>query len=371
MSGLTPSRTRVPVFDGHNDVLLRLSTSGFSDPVAAFLNGSEREGRPRGQLDLPRAETAGMIGGLYAIFVPSRGASIGATALVDPRDAAPASEVATDAALRTTLEMAALLMRIESRSSGRFSVVTNAAALREAVAAGRHAAVFHIEGAEAIDPELDALDVLYAAGLRSIGPVWSRSNVFAHGVPFRFNSSPDTGPGLTDAGRRLVKRCNELGIVLDLSHLNEKGFWDIAKLSDTPLCASHSNAHALSPHARNLTDRQLAAIKESGGLVGVNYAVSFLMPDGLRSNDTYRDLGVDHIAYLLDKLGEDGVALGSDFDGATIPAELSTVAGLPQLVVRMRARQLGERTIAKVCAENWFSLLERSWKTPGSTRLPA
>ncbi|MEY8840506.1 dipeptidase, partial [Cribrihabitans sp. XS_ASV171] len=120
---------------------------------------------------------------------------------------------------------------------------------------GRMAAIFHIEGAEAIDPDLHMLDVFHAAGLRSLGPVWSRPTLYGHGVPFRFPSGPDTGAGLTDLGLRLVRRCNELGIMLDLSHLNEAGFWDVARQSSAPLVASHSNAHAICPHSRNLTDR--------------------------------------------------------------------------------------------------------------------
>ena len=96
------------------------------------------------------------------------------------------------------------------------------------------AAILHIEGAEAIDAELKALDVLHKAGLQSLGIVWSRDNVFGHGVPFRFPSPPDTGPGLTEAGKALVRRCNELKIMLDVSHLNEKGFWDVARHSTAP-----------------------------------------------------------------------------------------------------------------------------------------
>src|SRR5204862_3939645 len=146
-------------------------------------------------------------------------------------------------------------------------------------------------------------------------PVWSRSNIFGHGVPFRFPSSPDTGDGLTDFGQALIRRCNEMHVLIDLSHINEKGFWDIAKLSGAPLVATHSNAHALCPASRNLTNKQLAAIRETGGLVGVNYAVSFLRKDGRRDADTPLDTVVDHIAYLIEHLGEDGVGLGSDFDG--------------------------------------------------------
>jgi membrane dipeptidase len=87
-------------------------------------------------------------------------------------------------------------------------------------------------------------------------------------------SSPDTGPGLTDLGKELIAACNRLGILIDLSHLNERGFWDVAAISNAPLVATHSNAHALSPHSRNLTDKQLTAIGETGGMVGVNFATS-------------------------------------------------------------------------------------------------
>ena len=138
------------------------------------------------------------------------------------------------------------------------------------------AAVLHMEGCEAIDADLSALEIFYAAGLRSLGPVWSRNNIFGHGVPFAFPMSPDTGPGLTDAGKRLVKECNRLGVLIDLAHLTEKGFWDVARLSDQPLVVSHSNVHAITPVARNLTDRQLDAVRESKGLVGLNFAVGML-----------------------------------------------------------------------------------------------
>ena len=142
------------------------------------------------------------------------------------------------------------------------------------------AAVVHFEGAEPIDPRLDALEFFYAAGLCSLGPVWSRPNDFGEGVPYLYPHSPDTGPGLTHLGKELVRACNRLGVVVDVSHLNERGFWDIAALTNAPLVATHSNAHALTPSPRNLTDKQLDAITESGGIVGVNFYVGFLRADG-------------------------------------------------------------------------------------------
>ena len=203
--------------------------------------------------------------------------------------------------------------------------------------------MFHIEGVEAIDPELTMLDVLHAAGLRSLGIVWSRPNAFGHGVPFRFPSSPDTGPGLTDAGKALVKACNQLKIMIDLSHLNEKGFRDVAALSDAPLVATHSNVHALCAHSRNLTDWQLGAIRETGGMVGLNFATGFLREDGRMNADTSLDIMVRHVDSLLQALGEDGVGLGSDFDGAMIPAVIGDVAGLPKLIDRIGGAWLWPR----------------------------
>ena len=154
-------------------------------------------------------------------------------------------------AQRATFEMVSLLLRIAERSQGRVRLARSVADIRAAVAAGAHAPVLHIEGCEALDADLKMLDVLHAAGLRSLGPVWSRSNIFGHGVPFRFPADPDTGDGLTGAGKALIKRCNELRILIDLSHLNEKGFWDVARLSNAPLVATHSNAHALCASSRN------------------------------------------------------------------------------------------------------------------------
>ncbi|TGT94231.1 peptidase, partial [bacterium M00.F.Ca.ET.163.01.1.1] len=126
-------------------------------------------------------------------------------------------EVPRADALNSTIAMASILFRLER--AGALAVCRSAGDVRHAMAQGTVAAVFHIEGVEAIDPELTMLDVLHAAGLRSLGIVWSRPNAFGHGVPFRFPSSPDTGPGLTDAGKALVKACNELKIMIDLSHL--------------------------------------------------------------------------------------------------------------------------------------------------------
>jgi membrane dipeptidase len=353
------SPKRVPIFDGHNDVLLRLHRRTGADPVAAFLQGEDK-----GQLDLPKARQGGFAGGLFAIFVPSPARKSGsASETPSPQFSSDPSPPAVDVAeaQRVVFAMAALLFRIERESEGRVRVCRNVGDIESCLADDVLAAVLHIEGAEAIDANFELLDVLYAAGLRSLGPVWSRPNAFGHGVPFRCPSSPDTGPGLTELGKALVGACNRLRILIDLSHLNERGFWDVAALSKAPLVATHSNAHAISPHSRNLTDRQLAAIRQSRGLVGVNFATSFLRPDGRQDKDTPLDLVIQHIEHMLAHAGEDGVGLGSDFDGAMIPAGIGNAAGLQNLVQAMRKRGFSKPLIEKLCFRNWLRVLGRTW----------
>ncbi len=344
----------VQVFDGHNDVLLRLWSKTEGDPVADFLNGDGQ-----GHLDLPRMIKGGLVGGFFAIFAP---------APKDPNPAddeelnpPPASQVVQVQALAATVGMASLLFRIEAASNGAFKVCRSVAELRAAISAGQIAAIFHIEGAEAIDADLKSLDVLYQAGLRSIGPVWSRDNVFGSGVPFRFPSSPDTGPGLTDAGKALIGRCNELKVLVDLSHLNEKGFWDVAKISTAPLVATHSNAHALCQSSRNLTDDQIRAIGKSGGMIGLNFANGFLRADGKWQSENGLDTLLRHLDHLMKLAGEDHVGLGSDFDGARIPSQIGDAAGLPNLIAAMQVHGYGEALIAKLASENWLKVLERTW----------
>jgi len=337
----------IPVFDGHNDVLLRLRRDGLNS-VNAFLNGEAA-----GHIDLPRARRGGLAGGLCAVFIPSPD---------QPRDGngdfpAPSQPQA----LNETLAMFRLLLAIEAQSDGAVKVCRSANDIRSSIADGRFAAVFHIEGAEAIAADLDALHVLHQAGLRTLGPVWSRPNVFAYGVPFRFPSTPDIGPGLTDAGKDLIRACNELRIMIDLSHMNEQGFWDIARLSKAPLVASHSNAHAISPHSRNLTDKQLDAIRDTGGLVGINFGVLFLRDDGVRNADTPIELLVRHIAYIAERIGIEHVALGSDFDGTTIPQSLGDASGLPKLIDALRAHGFDDQALGMIAHENWIRVLERIW----------
>ncbi|ENN85501.1 membrane dipeptidase [Rhizobium freirei PRF 81] len=346
----------VPIFDGHNDTLLHLAFSKEKSDVAMF---GKSDGS--GHIDLPKARKGGFAGGFFAMFPPP------VTEMNIDKEMQGASYdlplpplLPLEKAQASTIAMLSAMLRLERAFPVDLAICRSATEIRAAMATDRIAALLHIEGAEAIDADFANLDVLHAAGLRSIGLVWSRSNIFAHGVPFRFPGSPDTGPGLTDAGRALVNECNSRGIMIDLSHLNEQGFWDVAGLTTAPLVATHSNVHALCQSTRNLTDKQLDAIRESRGVVGLNFATCFLRPDGAMRADTDLDVMVRHLDYLVERLGEDGVAFGSDFDGAVIPSDIGSAAGLPRLIERMRSAGYSEPLLRKIGHENWLSLLERT-----------
>jgi membrane dipeptidase len=263
-------------------------------------------------------------------------------------------------ARRSVVAELAILMRIERASKGAVAICKTTAEVSSAIEHGTLAVVLHLEGAEAIDGDLNFLEFLYAAGLRSLGPVWSRNNIFGHGVPFQFPAGPDLGEGLTAAGEKLVSACNEMKILVDLSHITEKGFWDVARVSKAPLVATHSNAHALCPSPRNLTDRQLAAIRDTQGMVGLNFATCFLRPDGSMRPDTDVELMVRQLDYLLEKLGENHVGFGSDFDGAVVPEKIGSVAGLPVLVQALRQSGYSEPLLKKLGSTNWLGVLERT-----------
>jgi membrane dipeptidase len=262
---------------------------------------------------------------------------------------------------RSVGALAARLFRLLDASDGAVRLIENVADLDACLAGEALGVVFHFEGAEAIDTDLDALDVWYAAGLRSLGPVWSRANAFAHGVPFRFPGHPDTGPGLTDAGEKLVRRCAELGIAIDLSHINAAGFWDVARVLDAPLIASHSSVHALCEYTRNLTDDQLDAIASSGGLVGINFDVGSLRADGGDDEDTPLARIAEHVRYVADRCGVDHVALGSDFDGATMPREVPDASAYQRVLAALEAAGFEDDEVDRIAWGNWRRVLAAAW----------
>ncbi|MBM7691070.1 membrane dipeptidase [Peribacillus deserti] len=345
-----------PILDGHNDTLLNLYHSERGLGRSFFIESDA------GHIDLPRAERSGFGGGFFAVFTPNSSYKMEAAETGLGYEIPLPPPIDHEYAVRKTHAMAANLFRYEAESSGRFKVVRSSDELSSCIEKQIVAAIFHIEGAEAIDTDLDALHVFYKAGLRSLGIVWSRPNAFGEGVPFKFPSSPDIGGGLTAAGKNLVRECNSLGIMLDTSHLTEKGFWDVANITDKPIVATHSNAHALCPMSRNITDKQIAAIAESGGVVGINFSIGMLRKDGGRDDNTPIHEISRHIEYIAGKFGIDHVAFGSDFDGTNIPAELKDVTGLPKIIQDLREKGFSDSDLLKISHQNWQRVLKNTWK---------
>ncbi len=326
----------IPIVDGHNDLLLRL------------WRGEE----PRDVL-LDQTAESGFAGGFFAVYVPS-------ARFEDPTEvpySVPlAQPMRRDDAARIADELTDVLFGLER--DGRLRVARRAEELLEAGVC----AILHLEGADPLAADLSDLEGWYDRGLRSVGLVWSRPNAFAEGVPFRFPATPDTGPGLTEVGRALVRACNRLGILVDCSHLNRVGFFDVVEVTEAPVVATHSNAWSLCRSTRNLQDDQLDAIAASGGVVGVNFAVGFLREDGHNDPETPLSEIVRHAEYLADRMGLDHVALGSDFEGATMPVELGGIAGLPALVDTFREAGWDESSLRKLCHENWLRVLRETWR---------
>jgi len=339
------------VIDGHNDVLSHLRDEDAPDNALLHEDAAT--------ITVPRARAGGLAAGFFAVLPIAPAWEIRRTPGGYEIPIAP--EVSWEESARIVGALGARLFRLLEACEGQVRLVRDVSDLDACLAGEALGAIFHFEGAEPIDTDLDALEVWYAAGLRSVGLVWSRSNAFAHGVPFKFPSSPDTGPGLTDAGFRLVRRCAELGIAVDLSHLNEAGFWDVARTLDGPLIASHSGVHALCTYSRNLTDDQLDAIGSSGGLVGINFDVGSLRADGGDDAETPVAKIAEHARYVADRIGPDHVALGSDFDGATMPAELPDASRYPRVLAALEAAGFEGGEVDRIASGNWRRVLAAAW----------
>lgn len=321
------SETGMWMIDGHSDWLLDIA-----DTKRNFFDESDI-----GHVDLPRLRKGQISAMLCAAFVRN--------------DDLPHH------ALIQTLRMVDRLRRIVEQSDGAVRLIESYGDLDASYSEGSFGAILHYEGAEAIDPEFAILRLSHALGLRSLGLTWSRSNIFAEGVG-EWNQER----GLTYLGKELVRRCNDMGILLDVAHLNIAGFWDVVETSNVPFVASHSNARAICGHERNLYDDQIRALAEKGGLMGINFARQFLVEDAAKPEDVSLDQMVDHVDHIVNLVGIDHVALGSDYDGTGMPADLYDAAQLPKLIEKLRDRGYGDEAIQKFGRDNWLRVLKQVWK---------
>lgn len=351
-----------PVFDGHNDTLTHIYLPD-KGQGRSFFERSEI-----GHIDLPRAKEGALQGGICAIFTRPPKSSPESDpyykAVIDEHGykVALRSPIEPEYARRFTASILELLENMLAESHGALGLVRSYDDLTRYWEQGIFSIVLHIEGAAVLREDLSNLAYYYHQGVRSLGPVWSRPNLFGTGVPFEFPGSPDTGPGLTEAGKRLVQECNRLGILVDLAHLNEKSFWDAAGISQAPLVVSHAGVHALCPSTRNLNDAQIDEVANSGGVIGVILGSSNIRSDGKWDRDTPLNDFIRHFEYIIERVGIDHVAFGSDFDGTTIPESLKDVTRLPQLLALLYEHGWRGEDLEKIAYKNWFRVFRETWR---------
>ncbi len=214
------------------------------------------------------------------------------------------------------------------------------------------ATLLAIEEGGAIDGSLEALRCLNALGVRAMTLTWSNRNDIADGV-----NEEGSGGGLTVFGRQVVAEMNKLGMLVDVSHIAPAGFWDVIETSSKPIIATHSNAKALCPHPRNLDDKQILAIKENDGLIGVTFAGQFLEHD---YNDACIESIYRHIDYMLNLMGnDDHIGFGSDFDGISHPPYNLHGVQDYSAVYEYLSKKYSASTVEKITHKNVLNLLQK------------
>jgi membrane dipeptidase len=306
------------VFDAHCDTLLAV--------LAGERELAERSSQ--GHIDLPRLLEAGVTAQVFALFIEDKYLPAGAA--------------------RQTLRLLDTFYGELADHAAQLMLALQAKDIEQAKEEHKVAAVIGFEGAEALEGDLALLRVFHRLGLRLLTIAWSRRNQAADGV-----AEARTGGGLTNFGRQLVEECNRLGIILDISHLAPAGVSDVLAASAAPVIASHSNAYALCPHARNLTDEQLAAVARTGGVVGVTFVPAFIHEDEERAS---LDRLLDHIDHIVDVAGIDHVGLGSDFDGfgPAAPQGLEDVTCMPGITARLVQRGYGADDVRRILGLNFL-----------------
>lgn len=226
------------------------------------------------------------------------------------------------------------------------SLCRTAGEAERAMDSGKCAAFLSIEGAEALDCDPGRLDEAYEQGVRMISLVWNVENPLA--------GSCRTGSGLSAQGKEFFRRAQRLGMLVDVSHLSERGFWDMTELAERPIVASHSNAAAVCAHPRNLTDAQFSAICQLGGTVGLNLVGSFLSDDGRADFAGFRR----HLEHFYELGGEEHVALGLDLDGTDeLPAGFTGVESYEDLAAYLRSCGYSDKGIESLFYSAWMEVV--------------
>jgi membrane dipeptidase len=244
--------------------------------------------------------------------------------------------------LRTALLMIERFHR-ECDACDVLTPVTCSGEVLEAKRKGKVAGLLSIEGADVIEGRIEMLGVYRRLGVRMVGLVHSLRNQLADGVTDR-----RTGGGLSELGVQAVEELDRLSMIIDVSHINDEGFWDVLDHTENPVIASHSNSRAVCLHPRNMTDEMILALAENGGVMGMNFAPAFVD----KEKATVEKM-VDHIDHIVDLVGPDHVGLGSDFDGiGSTPEGLEDVSKMSNMTRVMVRRGYSDEDILKILGGN-------------------
>lgn len=281
-----------------------------------------------GHVDLPRLREGGVAGQFFSFWTtpyPERGCGRSVAAQLDALDQAIAKQPTELGWTRTGREV------------------------RAAKAAGKIAALGGIEGGQALEGQLDAIEAFSRRGVRYLGLLHFSRN--AIGRPAKGRGA-DPSEGLTAFGREVIRECERTGVIVDLAHINRRGFFDALALATLPVMVSHTGVAGVHEHWRNIDDEQLRAIADNGGCIGIIFARRYL---GSASIDAV----VDHLIHVVNVAGEDVAALGSDFDGFVVPPDgLEDIAALPNLTVALARRGLSVRALEKMLGGNVVRVLD-------------
>lgn len=358
------------VVDTHNDVLLRVMRG---EDITQWTTS--------GHSDIPRLLAGGVDAQVFAVWVnPS----------IYPAD--------------TSFEWANAeidaLYELEKKVPDRFELIRTYDDLVRIERSGKLAGIIGVEGGHPIENSLEKLEHLFNRGMRYLGVTWNNSTEWATSAQDETEAENLPFIGLTEFGREIVRKCNELGVIVDVSHCGEQTFWDIIETTSKPVIASHSSVYSLCPHFRNLKDEQLVAIKDNGGVVFVNFYPGFIDStfeakadeiyevygqelDSLealygRNSEKYWQLRweivgdslveiapplyllIDHIDYIAKLLGPEHVGLGSDFDGISVPPQgLEDCTRFPAITEKLLDRGYSKTDIKKILGENFKRVFKK------------
>ena len=350
------------VVDGHNDVIISSILDGHD--IGYLLKV--------GHTDIPRLIEGGVDVQVFAVWSDDKRWKIGA--------------------FKHANDQIDALEAVVNRNTDKIQIAKSYADIQRIQAAGKIAAVIGIEGGNMIEESVDNLEYLYNRGARYLTLTWNYNLPWVTAAAVEDSKPENEQQGLSKHGVEIIRKMNQLGMMVDLSHASKKTFYDVMKVSKKPVLVSHSNAAALTPHSRNLDDKQLKALKKNKGVVGVNFYSAFLdstynsrlntlytaqlgvapsekmgstakynklTPENQAKADAPIERLLEHIDYLVEKVGIDHVAIGSDYDGIeSAPVGLEDVSKFPVLTKALLERGYSKKDISKIMGLNFLRILK-------------